>query len=336
MNSTVPMGGVPDEGCLRDCLRSRDWTGRGASSLAPVLVGGLEVEERADVAAHGRTSTRRSLGSPARISTVAARDPHRHCRRMRRAVVAERCARTRGGPSGRTLCGRGCPADARARQPGKGSRAPSRRGRIGAEGGAAGRCYASRRRAARAVSGPPVSPESRGRGEEVGVPATAAARSGVRPPSATTGTSIISDHHSKRSSGAVVPSPRRGGADRAEADVVGADLGGGQAVVARGVGEGADDGVGAERLADGADLAGAVAEVDAVEAEAGDEAVSGRRPRAARRGRGRPGGARRRRGRPRPRRRWRAPGGGRRCRRRRGARRAGREGPARRPAGVIR
>ena len=37
-------------------------------------------------------------------------------------------------------------------------------------------------------------------------------------------------------------------------------------------GVGADDRVGAERLADRADLAGAVAEVHAVEAEAGDEA----------------------------------------------------------------
>ena len=42
--------------------------------------------------------------------------------------------------------------------------------------------------------------------------------------------------------------------------------------MARGVGEGADDGVGAQRLAHGADLAGAVGQVHAVEAEAGDEA----------------------------------------------------------------
>ena len=42
--------------------------------------------------------------------------------------------------------------------------------------------------------------------------------------------------------------------------------------MARGAGVGADDGIGAERLAGGADAGGAVAEVDAVEAEAGDEA----------------------------------------------------------------
>ena len=63
-----------------------------------------------------------------------------------------------------------------------------------------------------------------------------------------------------------------GRARGAEGDVVGADLGRGHALVPRGPGVGADDAVGAERLAHGADLPGAVGEVDAVEAEPLDQA----------------------------------------------------------------
>ena len=130
-----------------------------------------------------------------------------------------------------------------------------------------------------------------------------------------------------------LPSPSAGGADRAEADVVGADLGrrSGRRGARRGrrrrrwrrrrapCGPRGPGGRRRSRCTPSRPRRGDQAEVvgDHQRHVAG---VADRR------------GARRRRGRPRPRRRRRAPAARRRCRRRRAARRAGRAGRRRRPA----
>ncbi len=234
---------------------------RAAARISSSLAGGFEAGDRADVAAHGRTSSRQEFGG------------------LRRGFQ----------PS----------ASAAAKAPPPATGPPD----TGAEGEEVG----DRRE---------VGGERRGRGRPRRPPAPRSSRTTIR----------------RGRAAPASPSPRPLAPTGPKLDVVGADLARGHAVVARGVGVGADDGVGAERLADGADLAGAVAEMHAVEAEAGDQAevvgdhqrhVAGVRHRAER-----VGGARdlvlgRR---------WPAPAAGRRCRRRRGAPPAGRAGRGRRPA----
>ena len=125
--------------------------------------------------------------------------------------IREVLARSTGGRGG---------ADLPSADAGRGLR------RAQGAGGPGGRCRARRGSGAHPlqvagegdVGAVDVAPDLGAEGEEVGDRREVAGERRRRaPPSATTGTSIISDHQAKRSSGAVSPSPRPLAADRAEA-----------------------------------------------------------------------------------------------------------------------